>query len=60
WAFDLPAHGQRVLVKRHSMREITTRRYHPGLHVLDVRINGRVVAEAPFELLPGCTDQAPA
>ncbi|MEN9630101.1 MAG: putative 3-methylpurine-DNA glycosylase AlkC, partial [Pseudomonadota bacterium] len=43
WAFELPAHGQRQLVKRHSMREITTRRYHPGRHVLDVRVNGRVV-----------------
>ena len=34
------------------MREITTRRYHPGRHALDIRINGRVVAEAGFELLP--------
>ena len=52
WAFELPAHGQRQLEKRHSMREITTRRYHPGRHVLDVRVNGRVVAEAAFDLLP--------
>jgi hypothetical protein len=35
------------LVKRHSMREVTTRRYHPGPHALDVRINGRVVARLP-------------
>ena len=52
WAFDLAAHEQRDLVKTHSMREITTRRYHAGRHALDVRVNGRVVAEATFELLP--------
>ena len=52
WTVDLPGHGQLDLVKTHSMREITTRRYHPGAHGLDVRINGRVVAEAGFELLP--------
>ncbi len=52
WTIELPAHGQRNLAKTHSMREITTRRYHPGRHGLDVRINGRVVAEAGFELLP--------
>ena len=48
WAFDLAAHEQRDLVKTHSMREITTRRYHAGRHALDVRVNGRVVAEATF------------
>ena len=52
WTLELPAHEQRELVKTHSMREVTTRRYHPGPHALDLRINGRVVAEAAFELLP--------
>lgn len=50
WVLDLAAGEQRTLVKNHSMREITTRRYHPGRHALDVRINGRVVAEAEFDL----------
>ena len=52
WTLDLPPNAQRTLSKTHSMREITTRRYHPGPHGLDLRINGRVVAEAAFELLP--------
>ena len=53
WSFELPPHGRRELVKQHAMREITTRRYHPGRHGLDIRVNGRVVAEADFELLSG-------
>ena len=51
WQTSLPAHGELQLGKRHSMREITTRRYHAGLHGLVVQINGRQVAEASFELL---------
>jgi 3-methyladenine DNA glycosylase AlkC len=50
WQLDLPAHGQRVLSKRHSMREITTRRYHAGHHAVQIKANGVVVAEASFEL----------
>ncbi len=52
WTLELPAHGQRVLVKTHSMREVTTRRYHPGRHAVDVRGNGRVLARVEFDLLP--------
>jgi 3-methyladenine DNA glycosylase AlkC len=50
WTISLAPGGSRTLVKRHSLREVTTRRYHPGPHALDVRINGRVVAHAPFVL----------
>lgn len=50
WTIELAPGECRELVKRHSMREVTTRRYHAGRHALDVRINGRVVAEANFEL----------
>ena len=50
WTLTLAPGEARTLVKRHSMREVTTRRYHPGPHALDVRINGRVVAQAPFVL----------
>jgi 3-methyladenine DNA glycosylase AlkC len=51
WTLELAAGESRTLVRRHSMREVTTRRYHPGRHALDVRINGRVVAHAEFALL---------
>jgi 3-methyladenine DNA glycosylase AlkC len=50
WALDLAAGESRELVKRHSMRPVTTRRYHAGRHVVDLRINGEVRAEAHFDL----------
>ena len=50
WVIELAAHEERPLAKRHSMRPITTRRYHAGRHEVDVRINGEIVASASFEL----------
>lgn len=50
WAITLAAGESRSLAKRHSMREITTRRYHAGRHAIDLRINGEVVAQAEFDL----------
>lgn len=50
WALTLPPRGERVLDKRHAVRPITTRRYHPGWHRVVVQVNGREVAEAGFEL----------
>jgi len=32
------------------MRSVTTRRYYPGRHEIDLRINGEVRARAFFEL----------
>ena len=50
WSLQLGAHEQLTLHKRHSMRAVTTRRYYPGRHELDLRINGQVSACAFFEL----------
>ena len=50
WVLDLAAHEERVLGKSHSMRLITTRRYHAGRHEVDLRINGETVASASFDL----------
>ena len=50
WVLELAAHDERVLTKSHSMRLITTRRYHAGRHAVDVRVNGEVVASATFDL----------
>ena len=47
---ELAAGESRTLQKQHSMKAITTRRYHPGAHAVDVRINGQVLAQAGFEL----------
>lgn len=52
WTLQLGAHEHLTLHKRHSMRAVTTRRYHPGRHELDLRINGLIVARAFFQLRP--------
>ena len=50
WVIELGPREERLLEKRHSLKPVTTRRYHAGAHVVDVRINGQVVAEGSFEL----------
>ena len=35
--------------KRHAFRQMTTRRHHPGAHVLELQVNG--VRYAPTEFL---------
>ena len=50
WQIDLPPGAQVTLKKRHSLRPITTRRYHAGEHGVAVQINGRVVTEHSFVL----------
>jgi 3-methyladenine DNA glycosylase AlkC len=50
WSVELAAHQRLTLVRKHSMRAVTTRRYYAGTHAVDVRINGEVLAEAPFRL----------
>lgn len=52
WTLTLAPGEARELSRRHSLRPITTRRYHPGAHPVSLRINGETVAEAGFELLP--------
>lgn len=39
------------LSREHSFRLITTRRYHPGTHALELQINGVRSGRAEFELL---------
>jgi hypothetical protein len=52
WQIELGGREQRVLVKQHSMREITTRRCYPGRHAVELQINGAVLARADFDLRP--------
>ncbi|MGB7509208.1 MAG: DNA alkylation repair protein [Mycobacterium sp.] len=47
------APGERVTITReHSLRPITTRRYYPGVHGVDIRVNGIASTRTDFELLP--------
>jgi 3-methyladenine DNA glycosylase AlkC len=50
WRIELGAHESRALSRQHPLRPITTRRYHPGRHEVDLRINGQVLARASFDL----------
>jgi len=46
----LQAHEKRHLKKQHSFKPISTRRYYPGTHSIDVLINGETMGRAEFEL----------
>lgn len=47
---DLPAGGRQVIDKDHAIRAITTRRYYPGTHRIEILINGTIAASADFDL----------
>jgi 3-methyladenine DNA glycosylase AlkC len=50
WTCTLAPGESRTLVKRHSMRAVTTRRYYAGEHRVAVQVNGTTVAESAFFL----------
>ncbi len=50
WVLELPPRATVVLEKRHSMKPVTTRRYHAGRHRVTLQVNGETVAEAAFAL----------
>lgn len=57
WSLSLAPGESRTLVRRHSLRPVTTRRYFAGAHRVELLVNGVVQAEARFEL---ALDEAPA
>jgi 3-methyladenine DNA glycosylase AlkC len=50
WKLTLAAGESRTLVKQHSFKAVTTRRYHAGVHAIEVSINGSVSAQARVTL----------
>jgi hypothetical protein len=38
------------IVRRQAIRNFTTRAHHPGVHRVDLLVNGSVAAQAAFEL----------
>lgn len=47
------APGEAYVVRKvHSFRPITTRRYHPGAHALELQVNGVAHGRVDFVLLP--------
>lgn len=47
---SLESGGHATLAKKHAIRPITTRRYYPGLHHVEVIVNGQAVARSYFTL----------
>lgn len=50
WTLDLAPGETRALSKRHPLRPVTTRRLYPGVHRVELQVNGRVLAAASFTL----------
>lgn len=50
WKLALAPREAKVLRKRHSLQKVTVRTDRPGRHAVDLLVNGRVVANAAFEL----------
>lgn len=48
--FALEPGETRLVRKQHSLRAVTTRRYYPGRHVIEILVNGSARARATFEL----------
>lgn len=49
---DTLAAGESLELSRsHSFRAITTRRYYPGAHAIELQVNGVVLGRSDFELL---------
>ncbi|WP_375748942.1 DNA alkylation repair protein [Vibrio sp. HN007] len=48
---DLLPGKKLAIKKKHSIKPVTTRVYYPGLHKVELQINGEVVAETGFELI---------
>ncbi|MBI9070948.1 MAG: DNA alkylation repair protein [Melioribacteraceae bacterium] len=48
--FDLNAETNKILLKKHRIKNISTRKYYSGKHKLDLMINGKVYKEIEFEL----------
>ncbi|KRC11929.1 DNA alkylation repair protein [Hydrogenophaga sp. Root209] len=52
WKLTLAAGEERTLVKRHSLKPVTTRTLYPGPHRIELLVNGKALAQASFDLKP--------
>lgn len=49
--FTLPANKELAIAKSHHLKRVTTRTYYPGVHLLEIQVNGRVVSRVRWELV---------
>ncbi|WDZ83561.1 DNA alkylation repair protein [Micromonospora cathayae] len=47
---DLAPGERRTVEKAHPVREVSTRRYYPGEHLVDIQVNGQILATDRFDL----------
>ena len=55
-ALTLAAGESRTITKRHAFRQMTTRVHHPGMHALELQINGVRHGRAEFRVDAGRTE----
>ena len=58
-ALTLAAGESRILTKRHAFRPMTTRVHHPGMHALELQINGVRHGRAEFQVDTGGDSSPP-
>lgn len=58
-ALTLAAGESRTLTKRHAFRPMTTRVHHPGMHALELQINGVRHGRAEFRVDTGLIETSP-
>ncbi len=46
----LAPHASLTIQKNHVVRPVTTRRYYPGTHQVEVQVNGQILGGSQFEL----------
>lgn len=44
--------AQMVITKKHHFKDLTTRKHYPGLHRIELLLNGRALGACELELLP--------
>lgn len=49
----LDSQAKLSLRKKHSLKPVTTRKLYPGAHLLEIQVNGQVMAKAPWTLKIG-------
>ena len=52
WTEKTLTPGEHAFSRRHSFRQMTTRRHYPGGHSFHVIVNGRELAEGAFDVVP--------
>jgi 3-methyladenine DNA glycosylase AlkC len=47
----IPPHATLTIQKNHAVKPVTTRRYYPGHHRVEIQVNGQILGESQFELV---------